>query len=132
MPIFIAVSQISLPGYHQSRKEIPLALFGGIISIIIIQVGGLGIVLLLVASYWVIIGKKIGLKERNIIAAEQNQFTVRGIIRANYQCYAIRYFCFSNRLYYNDDLLYFLRASHLKAVWRISFPLILFSSAGFA
>ena len=33
------------------------------------------------ASYWVISGKKIGLRERSIIAAEQNQFTVRGIIK---------------------------------------------------
>ncbi|MDY0210165.1 MAG: potassium transporter TrkG [Acholeplasma sp.] len=78
--IFISVSQISSTGLSPVSQRDTFSLFGGIISIVIIQVGGLGIVLL-VASYWVIIGKKIGLKERNIIAAEQNQFTVRGIIR---------------------------------------------------
>lgn len=78
--IFISVSQISSTGLSPVSQRDTFNLFGGIISILIIQIGGLGIVLL-VASYWVIIGKKIGLKERNIIAAEQNQFTVRGIIK---------------------------------------------------
>lgn len=78
--IFIAVSQISSTGLSPVSQRDTFSLFGGIVSIIIIQVGGLGIVLL-VASYWVIIGKKIGIKERSIIAAEQNQFTVRGIVK---------------------------------------------------
>lgn len=78
--IFIAVSQISSTGLSPVSQRDTFSLFGGIISIIIIQVGGLGIVLL-VASYWVIIGKKIGMKERSIIAAEQNQFSVKGIIK---------------------------------------------------
>lgn len=78
--VFIAVSQISSTGLSPVSQADTFSLFGGIISIIIIQVGGLGIILL-VASYWVIIGKKIGIKERNIIAAEQNQFSVKGIIK---------------------------------------------------
>ncbi len=78
--VFIAVSQISSTGLSPVSQADTFSLIGGIISIIIIQVGGLGIVLL-VASYWVIIGKKIGIKERNIIAAEQNQFSVKGIIK---------------------------------------------------
>ena len=78
--VFIAVSQISSTGLSPVSQADTFSLIGGIISIIIIQVGGLGIILL-VASYWVIIGKKIGIKERNIIAAEQNQFSVKGIIK---------------------------------------------------
>ncbi|MBM7453521.1 Trk-type K+ transport system membrane component [Acholeplasma morum] len=78
--VFIAVSQISSTGLSPVSQADTFSLIGGVISIIIIQVGGLGIILL-VASYWVIIGKKIGIKERNIIAAEQNQFSVKGIIK---------------------------------------------------
>ena len=55
-------------------------IIGGILSIVILQIGGIGIVLL-IAAYWVFTGKKIGHKERSIIAFEQNQFTIKGIIK---------------------------------------------------
>ncbi|HKL61316.1 MAG TPA: potassium transporter TrkG [Acholeplasma sp.] len=78
--LFIAISALASAGLTPTPLYETFNLFGGIITLLIIQIGGLGIVLL-VASYWVISGKKIGLRERSIIAAEQNQFTVRGIIK---------------------------------------------------
>lgn len=78
--IFISVSQISSTGLSPVSQRDTFNLFGGIISIFILEIGAVGI-MMLVASYWVIIGKKITLKERSLIASEQNQFTVKGIIK---------------------------------------------------
>ncbi|MCU0104531.1 hypothetical protein N7603_02555 [Acholeplasma vituli] len=78
--IFISVSQISSTGLSPVSQRDTFNLLGGVISIFILEIGAVGI-MMLVASYWVIIGKKISLKERNLIASEQNQFTVKGIIR---------------------------------------------------
>ncbi|HBT59855.1 MAG: potassium transporter TrkG [Paracholeplasma sp.] len=78
--LFISISALASAGLSPIPLYDTFNLFGGIVTLLIIQIGGLGIVLL-VASYWVISGKKIGLRERSIIAAEQNQFTVKGIIR---------------------------------------------------
>lgn len=78
--LFIAISQMSSTGLTPVSAADTFNLFGGIVSIVILQIGGIGIVLL-IAAYWVISGKKIGLRERSIIAAEQNQFTVKGIIK---------------------------------------------------
>lgn len=78
--LFISVSGLSSTGLSPISLADTFNILGGIILIIILQVGGIGIVLL-IASYWVFIGKKITHKERSIIAFEQNQFTVKGIIR---------------------------------------------------
>ncbi len=78
--LFISLSQISSTGLTPVSQRDTFNLFGGIISILILEIGAVGI-MMLVASYWVIIGKKISLKERSLIASEQNQFTVKGIIR---------------------------------------------------
>lgn len=78
--LFISISALASSGLSTLPLYETFNLFGGIVALLVIQIGGLGIVLL-VASFWVISGKKIGLRERSIIAAEQNQFTVRGIIR---------------------------------------------------
>ncbi|MFA5719573.1 MAG: potassium transporter TrkG [Acholeplasmataceae bacterium] len=78
--LFISVSQMSSTGLSPVSLYDTFNVFGGIISIIILQVGGVGIVLL-IASYWVFTGKRIGHKERSIIAFEQNQFTIKGIIK---------------------------------------------------
>ncbi len=78
--LFISVSGLSSTGLSPISLADTFNILGGIILIIILQVGGIGIVLL-IASYWVFIGKKITYKERSIIAFEQNQFTAKGIIR---------------------------------------------------
>lgn len=78
--LFISVSQMSSTGLSPVSLYDTFNVLGGILSIIILQVGGVGIVLL-IASYWVFTGKRIGHKERSIIAFEQNQFTIKGIIK---------------------------------------------------
>lgn len=78
--LFISLSQISSTGLTPVSQRDTFNILGGIISILILEIGAVGI-MMLVASYWVIIGKKISLKERSLIASEQNQFTVKGIIR---------------------------------------------------
>lgn len=78
--LFISLSQISSTGLTPVSQRDTFNILGGIISILILEIGAVGI-MMLVASYWVIIGKKISLKERSLIASEQNQFTVKGIIK---------------------------------------------------
>lgn len=78
--LFISLSQISSTGLSPVSQRDTFNTLGGIISIFILEIGAVGI-MMLVAYYWVIIGKKISLKERSLIASEQNQFTVKGIIK---------------------------------------------------
>lgn len=53
---------------------------GLIILLLIIQIGGIG-VMFLVVFFWLVIRKKIGFTERNMIMVDQNQFTRSGMVK---------------------------------------------------
>lgn len=78
--LFICVSQISSTGLTPVSMVDNFNIVGGIISILILEIGGIGIVLL-INAYWILIGKKIGRRERMMVAAEQNQFTLKGVLK---------------------------------------------------
>ena len=54
--------------------------FGQVVLLIIIQFGGIGLIMGL-ALFWLIIGRKITFKERNMIMIDQNQITRSGVVR---------------------------------------------------
>lgn len=78
--LFVSVSAMSTTGLSPVSLTNTFSLVGKIIVIIIMQVGGLGIYML-IANFWILSGRKIGISERAMLAQEQNLFSLKGIIR---------------------------------------------------
>ncbi|MDZ7672524.1 MAG: potassium transporter TrkG [Halanaerobiales bacterium] len=78
--LFTATSATCVTGLIVVNTASAFTVFGQIVIMILIQVGGLGIMTMstLVAF---IIGKKITLKERLIIQEDLNQFKISGLVR---------------------------------------------------
>ncbi|MDD4090767.1 MAG: potassium transporter TrkG [Acholeplasmataceae bacterium] len=76
--LFISISELSSTGLTPVPLHSSLSLFGGIVSILLLEIGGIGIILLM-TSLTVFLGRKIGIKELNVVAFEQNQFTIKNI-----------------------------------------------------
>ncbi len=78
--VFTAVSAISVTGLsviNVSEVFNPLGVFA---LIVMLQIGGIGI-MTLGTFLWIFMGKKIGLKERQWIAIDQNRFTLSGLVQ---------------------------------------------------
>ncbi len=78
--VFVSISAISTTGLSPVDVGEVLTPFGQIILLLLLQVGGIGIMLLL-AAYWIGSGKTIGFKQRTMIATEQNQTSMEGIFK---------------------------------------------------
>ncbi len=77
---FISISGISTTGLSTVDVGEVLTTFGQIVLLFYLQVGGIGIMLLL-ASYWILSGKRIGVRERTMLLTEQNQSSMEGILK---------------------------------------------------
>jgi potassium uptake TrkH family protein len=77
--IFTAVSAISVTGLTVIQIADSFSTAGIFILIFILQIGGIGI-MTLGTFLWLIIGKKIGLKERRLIMTDQNQSNLSGLV----------------------------------------------------
>lgn len=78
--LFVSVSAMSTTGLTPVPLTTTFTVVGKIILILIMQVGGLGIYML-IANFWIFSGRKIGISERAMLAQEQNLFSLKGIIR---------------------------------------------------
>jgi Trk-type K+ transport system membrane component len=78
--LFISISAMSTTGLTPINLSESFTVVGKIIIMLIMQIGGMGIYML-IANFWIISGKKIGISERAMLAAEQNVFSIKGIIR---------------------------------------------------
>jgi len=78
--LFISVSAMSTTGLTPINLSESFTVVGKIIIMLIMQIGGMGIYML-IANFWIISGRKIGISERAMLAAEQNVFSIKGIIR---------------------------------------------------
>ncbi len=78
--LFEATSAVCVTGLVMVDTATELTLFGQIVIIVLIQIGGLGF--MTAASFvFLLIGKRITLKERLIMQEALNQFTLEGIVR---------------------------------------------------
>ncbi|WP_164669217.1 TrkH family potassium uptake protein [Virgibacillus doumboii] len=78
--LFTAVSAISVTGLSSITIAETFSPTGYILLAVILQLGGVGV--MAVGTFiWLIIGKKIGLKERRLIMTDQNQTSFAGIVR---------------------------------------------------
>jgi Trk-type K+ transport system membrane component len=77
--LFTAVSAVSVTGLTSISTADTLSVPGIFILIFVLQFGGIG-VMSLGTFVWLIMGKKIGLKERQLIMTDQNQTNLSGIV----------------------------------------------------
>ncbi|WLR42704.1 TrkH family potassium uptake protein [Bacillus carboniphilus] len=78
--LFTAVSAISVTGLTVVPTSETFNVFGIFILMFVLQFGGIGI-MTLGTFIWLMFGKKIGLKERQLIMTDQNRSTISGLVR---------------------------------------------------
>ncbi|MFJ5769255.1 TrkH family potassium uptake protein [Psychrobacillus sp. NPDC093180] len=77
--LFTAVSAVSVTGLTTIDISETYSVFGYVMIIFILQLGGIGI-MSLGTFIWLISGKKIGLRERQLIMVDHNQSTMSGVV----------------------------------------------------
>lgn len=78
--LFTAVSALSVTGLSTITLADTLSTPGILVLAFILQLGAVG-VMAIGTFIWLLLGKKIGLKERRLIMADQNQTTFEGMVR---------------------------------------------------
>ncbi|TLS38022.1 TrkH family potassium uptake protein [Pseudalkalibacillus caeni] len=78
--LFTAVSAVSVTGLTVVSTVDTFNIVGIFILAFVLQFGGIG-VMTLSTFVWLLIGKKIGLKERQMIMTDQNQSTLSGLVK---------------------------------------------------
>lgn len=77
--LFTAVSAVSVTGLSVLNISETYTTFGIAMLMIILQLGGIGI-MSLGTFVWLLIGKKIGLRERQLIMIDHNQHSLSGVV----------------------------------------------------
>src|SRR5699024_10941248 len=77
--LFTAVSALSVTGLSSVTISETFSTTGVILLALILQLGAVG-VMAIVTFVWLLLGKKIGLKERRLIMTDQNQTTFEGMV----------------------------------------------------
>lgn len=78
--LFTAVSAVSVTGLSTINISETFSVTGYFILMFVLQFGGIGI-MTLGTFFWLLVGKKIGLKERRLIMADQNQSSLSGLVK---------------------------------------------------
>ncbi|NEY70531.1 TrkH family potassium uptake protein [Bacillus mesophilus] len=86
--LFTAVSAVSVTGLTVVSTADTFSVPGVLILAFVLQFGGIG-VMTLGTFIWLIMGKKIGLKERQLIMLDQNQSNLSGLVNLMRQILAI-------------------------------------------
>ncbi|HEY4552305.1 MAG TPA: TrkH family potassium uptake protein [Bacillaceae bacterium] len=77
--IFTAASAVSVTGLSTVNISETFTVPGYFLLMLVLQVGGIGI-MTISTFFWLIIGKKIGLKQRQLIKTDQNQIYMSGLV----------------------------------------------------
>ncbi|MBM7649857.1 Trk-type K+ transport system membrane component [Bacillus ectoiniformans] len=78
--LFIAVSALSVTGLTSVATVDTFSTVGYFFIMFILQVGGIGI-MTLSSIIWLLVGKKIGMRERHLIMADQNRTDLSGLVK---------------------------------------------------
>ncbi|MDQ0214854.1 potassium uptake TrkH family protein [Oikeobacillus pervagus] len=78
--LFTAVSAVSVTGLSTISIVDTFSTTGIFLLMFVLQFGGVGI-MTLGTVFWMIMGKKIGLKERRLIMLDQNQTSLSGLVQ---------------------------------------------------
>lgn len=77
--LFTAVSAVSVTGLSVANISEVFTIPGYFILMLVLQIGGIGI-MTLGTFFWLLVGKKIGLRERQLIMMDQNQTQLSGVV----------------------------------------------------
>lgn len=77
--VFTAVSVVSDTGLGVFNVADTYSVFGYCIIMLALQFGGIGI-MAMSTFFWLLVGRKIGLRERRLIMADNNQFALSGVV----------------------------------------------------
>lgn len=130
--IFVSASAISTTGLSPVVVGQTLNFIGQLILLIIIQFGGIGLIMAL-ASFWLLTKQDIGFNRRNMIMVDQNQFSrqglvsfVRRVLKIIFITEGIAVVLFFSMLYFSGTFGFF------NSLWQATFTVIsLFTNAGF-
>lgn len=78
--LFVAVSGISVTGLSPVNIVDTYSTFGQIIILFILNIGGIG-VMAIGTVLWVVLGKHIGIRERQLIMLDNNKDTMSGTVK---------------------------------------------------
>ncbi|QST01373.1 TrkH family potassium uptake protein [Pontibacillus sp. ALD_SL1] len=78
--VFTAVSAVAVTGLTVVNISETFSVTGVFLLAFVLQFGGIGI-MTLGTMIWILLGKKIGLKERRLIMTDHNQTTFQGMVR---------------------------------------------------
>ena len=78
--LFVAVSGVSVTGLSPVNIIDTYTTFGQIIIMIILNMGGIG-VMAIGTMLWVVLGKHIGMRERQLIMLDNNKHTMSGTVK---------------------------------------------------
>ncbi|MFE6166245.1 TrkH family potassium uptake protein [Viridibacillus arvi] len=77
--LFTAVSAVSVTGLTVTNISETYSVFGIVMLLLILQLGAIGI-MSLGTFVWLLVGKKIGMRERQLIMVDHNQTKISGVV----------------------------------------------------
>lgn len=77
--LFTAVSAVSVTGLTTITIADTYSTFGIIMILLVLQIGGIGI-MSMGTFFWLILRKKIGMRERQLIMVDHNQYNLAGLV----------------------------------------------------
>lgn len=78
--IFTAASAVSVTGLTTVNIVDTFSTVGIFLLMIVIQIGGIGI-MSISTFFWLLLGRRVGLKHRELIRTDQNQINLAGLVR---------------------------------------------------
>ena len=78
--LFLAVSGVSVTGLSPVNIADTYTMFGQIIIMVILNIGGIG-VMAIGTLLWVVLGKHIGIRERQLIMLDNNKNSMSGTVK---------------------------------------------------
>lgn len=77
--LFTAVSAVSVTGLTPITIADTYSVFGICMLMLVLQIGGIGI-MSIGTFFWLLVKKRIGLRERQLIMVEHNQYSLAGLV----------------------------------------------------
>ncbi len=78
--LFTAISAVSVTGLTVINISETYTVFGIVLLMFILQLGGIGI-MSIGTFFWLLVGKRIGLRERQLIMVDHNQLSMAGVVK---------------------------------------------------
>ena len=78
--VFTAISIVSDTGLGVFNVAETYSVFGYFMVMLVLQFGGIGI-MAMSTFFWILLGRRIGLRERRLIMVDNNQFELSGLVK---------------------------------------------------